>query len=106
MVVVAYRTHQPAGGPDRGDIGRDVGGAAERAAGFPDGHHRHRRLGRQPLRVADEVAVQHHIADDHDAPALHPIQELDQPVAENGRRLRRGSHRSAFSRVSARARER
>jgi hypothetical protein len=44
---------------------------------------RHRRFGRQALRVTDEVPVQHHVADHDDAPALHPVQQLNQPVAQD-----------------------
>ena len=55
--------------PMRGDVGGDVGRAAQRRMALADGDHRHRRLGGEPLGVAHEIAVEHDVAH-HDDPAL------------------------------------
>jgi hypothetical protein len=83
--VVAHRADQPAGGADRGHVGGDVRRAAQGAARLADGHHGDRRLGREPVGVAHEISVEHHVTHDHDLPALHPVQQLDHPLAADRR---------------------
>ena len=62
--VVADGPDQEAGRAERGDVGRHVGGAAERVSPFAHGDDRNRRLGRQPVGVADEIAVEDDVSND------------------------------------------
>ena len=48
--------------PSAAAVARDVGGAARPLLAARDQHHRHRRLGRDALDVAEPVAVEHHVA--------------------------------------------
>ena len=89
--VVAHGADQQAARAQRGDVGGDVGGAAQRGVALAHGHDRDRRLGAQPLGLADEVAVEHDVADHHDATLLHLLDQLQHAVARE--RCRRCSHR-------------
>jgi predicted dehydrogenase len=68
-------------GADGGDVLRDVRRAAERELPLAHPHHRHGRLGRDPLDVAAEVNVQHRIADHRDAAARRGAEQLRQAGA-------------------------
>jgi hypothetical protein len=92
VTVVTHRADQPAGGPDRGDVRRHIRRPAQRAPGLPHRDHRHRSLGRQPMGVAPQVPVQHHIAHHRDATAFHPVEQVDEPLAGDRRRRWGGSH--------------
>ena len=70
--VVAHGADQEAARAERRHVGGHVGGAAERGVALAHGHDRDRRLRAQPLGLADEVAVEHDVADHHDAALLHP----------------------------------
>ena len=64
--IVADHANQVAARPGGGDVGGDIGRAARRIAPVGHVHHRHRCLRRDALDVADEVPVEHQVADDRD----------------------------------------
>jgi hypothetical protein len=68
-VVVAEHGQQPGLRADIGDVARHVGRAAEALVGPVHLDHRHRRLGRDALDLAEPVAVEHRVADDEHAAA-------------------------------------
>ena len=68
-LVVADHRQQRRLRAQRRRVARDVGGAAGALLGARDLDHRHRRLGRDALDVAEPVAVEHHVADDQHARA-------------------------------------
>jgi hypothetical protein len=49
-------------------------------------HNGDRGLGRQALRITDEVAIEHDVSHHHDPAALHAVNELDDPIPCEGRR--------------------
>ena len=51
---------------ERGDVVRDVGGAAEAVLLLLEADHRDRRFGRNALDAADDEVIEHHVADDQD----------------------------------------
>ena len=97
--IVSHHPDQMTGGAERRHVGRDVGGATQLGLAVPDGHDRHRRLGRDPFGVADEIAVDHDVADHHDPARLHLLDQLHHPVA--GER-RSAGHRKAPLRLRPR----
>ena len=50
--------------PERGDVVRDVGGAAEAVVFVIELHHRHRRFRRNAIDPADHEMIEHQVADD------------------------------------------
>ena len=62
-VVVADEADENAARAERGDIARDVAGAADLTFAVPDREHRRRRLGRNARDLAVDEIVEHEIAD-------------------------------------------
>ena len=79
--VVPDHRDQPALGADRRHVRGYVGRPAQRGAPRVHRHHRHRGFGRDPLRVAREIDVEHRIAHDDDAPRRHLREQLLEVVA-------------------------
>ena len=85
MGVVTHHAHEPDLGAERGDIGGDIGGAAQGHAGLAHVHHGDRRLGRQSVGVAEQVAVEHDVAHDHDALSPRSRREVRDPFPRQSR---------------------
>jgi hypothetical protein len=60
----------------RGEICRDVSGAAQSFAFFEEVDYRHGRFGRNAVCISPNVAVKHPIADDGKAAAAHALKDL------------------------------
>jgi len=82
--VAAGRAHQLAPRPDRHDVLRHVGRAAQGVLALAHPHHRHRRLGGDAVDVAAEVDVEHRVAHHGDPRALRAVQQLHEPRAREG----------------------
>ena len=61
---------------ERAQVVRDVARAAERERVIAHRDHRYRRFGRDARDAAPDPLVEHHVADDDDAPARHAREQL------------------------------
>jgi len=95
--IVADHRHQPALGPDRRHVRRHVGGAAQRGAPGVHGDHGHGGFGRDALRVARKINVEHSVAHDHHAPRRHLTEQLLEMVAGESRLGGEGRHGRALA---------
>ncbi len=64
--IVADRADEPGYRAQRREVHGDVGCPARPVVGLLHVHDRHRRLGRDAVRGAEQVLVQHHVAGDDD----------------------------------------
>jgi hypothetical protein len=84
--IVADRRHEVAAGTERHDVLRHVRRAAQRGLALTDPDDGDRRLRADPLDVADQVHVQHGVADDGDSLVPGAVEQRCQPHARQGGR--------------------
>ena len=78
--IVADRGGQARLGFQSREHGDHVAGPAEPVFPFFNPNHRDRRLGADPLHVAPDVPVEHHVAQDQDSWANRLLEQGDQRV--------------------------
>ena len=65
-LVVADHAEELDAAAERGDVVRDVGGAAEAVLLLLEADHRDRRFRRDAIDAADDEVIEHHVADHQD----------------------------------------
>ncbi len=78
--VVAHDGDQPDTRAERGEVGREVAGAAGDAVRLRHAHGGHGRLACDPCCAPVQVLVEEHVADDGDRQCLGSLEDRSKPL--------------------------